>query len=131
MDVSRHWLWLPVVVLMLAVVVSIGQQLWWGQHSFRARFDQVEAGMSDTQVQQLLGPPGRYRSNRVPQVSWYAEVWRLRDGEFVCREYRGQEVHTRTDVAGVRFSVWTMEECVVIVEFDEDGGVCGKVWLTE
>jgi hypothetical protein len=87
--------------------------------------------MSDEQVRVRLGPPGNYKSNWRPQVSDYAEVWQIKDGKFARQDYRGIDVHTRVVPSGRRFLVWKTDQAVVIVEFDGNNRVCGKIWLTE
>ena len=128
---GRRWFWIFAALPVLVTVLYLAYRHGWPRPSFRDRFDRVAAGMSDEQVREILGPPGDYRSDRLPQVSEYAEAWRVRDGAFARREYRGQDVHTEVGLSGKRFSVWKADEATVIVEFDGDGRVCGKVWLSE
>ncbi|MDB5305815.1 MAG: hypothetical protein JWO38_17 [Gemmataceae bacterium] len=126
---GRRWFWVSAVLLVLAAVSYFGYRHWCARSAFHDQFDQVGAGMSDEQVREVMEPPGDYRSDRRPQVSEYAEVWQMRDGEFAYREYRGMDVHTAVLLSGKRFSVWKRDEAVVIVEFDGEERVCGKIWL--
>jgi hypothetical protein len=118
-------------LVVLAAVLYVGYRHGWPRPSFRDRFDRVGAGMSDEEVRGVMGPPGDYKSDWRPQVSEYAQVWQMRDGEFARREYRGMAVHTEVGLSGGRFLVWKMDEAVVIVEFDGDDRVCGKIWLSK
>jgi hypothetical protein len=118
--------------LAAAVVLVFGY--WWlnYRYSLRGRFDRVTEGMSEAEVLAVMGSPADRTPERwPPQVSTYAEVWRLQDGEFVRREYRGLDVHTQVGLAGDRYSVWKSEEGVVLIEYDGAGRVCGKIRLTE
>jgi hypothetical protein len=88
--------------------------------------------MSEDEVVAVMGPPQDSRSERwPPQVSEYAEVWRLEHGRFVRQEYRGPDVHTQVHLPGPRYSVWKTDEGVVIIGYEPDGRVCCKIRLTE
>jgi hypothetical protein len=118
-------------LLVLAAVGYLGYQLAWTRPSVRNGFDRVAAGMSEEQVREVLGPPGDYQSDWRPRVSAYAEAWQIQGGEFFRREYRGLEVHTAVGLSGKRFLVWRTDEAIVLVEFDGNDRVYGKIWLAE
>lgn len=87
--------------------------------------------MSEGQVRKVMGQPGDYRSDEIPLVSGFGEAWQMRDGEFRRTEYRSMDVHTKLGLSGERILVWKTDEAVVVVEFDANDRVCGKMWLTE
>ena len=55
----------------------------------------------------------------------------MKDGEFVRRDYRGIDVHTKVGLLSKRVWVWKTDQTVIIVGFDGNGLVCGKHWYTE
>jgi hypothetical protein len=118
--------------LVALALLVIGYRWLSERHSLRGRFDRVTAGMSEGEVLEVMGPVGDRRSERwPPQVSDYAEVWRLQDGVFVRQVYRGLDVHTKVGLPGQRYSVWKTDEGVVVIGYDADGRVCSKVRFTE
>ncbi|HKB38319.1 MAG TPA: hypothetical protein VKD72_17870 [Gemmataceae bacterium] len=128
---DRLWLWVAAALAAIALLV-IGYRRLSDRSSLQSRFDRVTAGMSEDEVRAVMGPPGDRRSEPwPPQVSDYAEVWDLQNGVFVRREYRGVDVHTQVGLPGPRYSVWKADEGIVIIGYDADGRVCGKVRLTE
>ena len=128
---DRRCLWL-VAALVGLVLGVVGYRWLHDRYSLRGRFDRVAAGMTEAEVLAVLGTPGDRRSKTwPPQVSEYAEVWRVEDGEFVRRDYHGVEVHSEVGLAGTRRSVWKADAGVVVIEYDAEGRVCGKVRLTE
>jgi hypothetical protein len=128
---ERTRLWPLALLFVLAAVLYLGYRHEWSRSSFRDRFEQVRAGMSDEQVRAVMGAPGNRKSDWRPQVSQYAEVGQRKEGAFARREYHGLDVHTEVGLSGTRHLVWKTDEAVVIVEFDRDDRVCGKIWLTE
>ncbi|HEY7309465.1 MAG TPA: hypothetical protein VH643_08920 [Gemmataceae bacterium] len=138
---NRRWLWVAVALLTVALLVFAYQWLGEGgslhgrseRGSLRGRFDRVAAGMSQAEVLEVMGPPQDQRSSKrwPPQVSEYAEVWQVHGGEFVRHEYRGQEVHTQVGLPGRPYAVWKDDEGVIVIGYDAEGRVCGKIRLTE
>lgn len=125
-----RWLSAPAALAATTVLVFA---YWWfdHQHSLRHAFDRVAAGMSESDVLAVMGTPTDRRSQRwPPQVSEYAAVWRVQDGNFVRREYRGLDVHTHDHLISNRYSVW-MDDGVFLVEYDEARRVIGKIRLAE
>jgi hypothetical protein len=127
----RRGLGIAVALLGFAAVLYLAYRHGRTRPALRDGFERVTAGMSDEQVRGVLGPPGNYQSDWRTLVSDYAEVWQIRDGRFARREYRGIAVHTEVGFSGSWFRVWTTDEAVVLVEFDGDDRVCGKIWLAE
>ena len=128
---ARLWLWVSAILIAVALL-AIGYRWLSDRYSLRARFERVKPGMSEGEVLAGMGSPEDRRSQRwPPQVSDYAEVWAFQNGVFGRQEYRGLDVHTRVGLPGPRYSVWKADEGVVVIEYDENGRVCGKIRLTE
>lgn len=128
---GRLWFWGAAAFVALTLLV-LGYRWLSDRYSLRGQFERVRAGMSEDEVVAIMGPPGDRRAERwPPQVSEYADVWRLQDGVFVRQEYRGLDVHTQVGLPGPRYSVWKADEGVVVIGYDADGRVCGKIRLTE
>ena len=128
---NRRWLGRAGALAATALLVLGG---WWfdDRASLRGRFNRVAHGMSAAEVLAIMGPPEDQRSQRwPPQVSEYAEVWRLDGHDFVRREHRGLDVHTQIGLTGVDHSVWQDDAGIVLIEYDSAGRVCGKMRLTE
>lgn len=129
----KYYYWISASLLVGAAVLCLACWYSWPHRPLHDRFEAVRAGMSNEQVHRLLGPPGDYLSDWRLQLrpSGHAEVWQMKDGEFVRHDYRGIDVHTKIGLLSKRISVWKTDQSVIIVEFDGNGLVCGKHWYTE